>query len=66
MSVPFPCWVAFNADDFPVAFARADYCSLHDLQDEGDDSPWVKYRVEMVTDQAERDRLLDMNKGGPA
>ena len=59
----FPCWVAFNADDFPVAFARADYCSLIELQDEEEGGPWNEYRVELITDQNERHRLLDMHKG---
>lgn len=63
MSAPFPCWVAFNADDYPVAFANGDYVSKvefeRDLRADGSSA----VRIELVTDVAERNRLLDIHAG---
>lgn len=64
--VCFPTWVAFNADGFPVAFARADYFPTLEALREGEepDGPWSEGKdIRLVTDWDERDRLLDMHKG---
>lgn len=60
-------WFAFNDAGRPVAVANGEhYPSLGAiiLEDPDPSSPWVKYRdIRLVSDQAERRRLLDIMAG---